>query len=53
MPNYVSLYDISFNIGERAVSSKSSVYSFYLNFIKMPMSHDVTVYSKLLQVIIS
>lgn len=33
---HVSLYDVSFNIAERGVSSKSPVYLFYLNFMKIP-----------------
>lgn len=48
MLNYVSFYDIFFNIGERVVFFKSFVYSFYLNFIKMFMFYDVIVYLKLL-----
>lgn len=41
---HVSLYDVSFNIAERGVSSKSPVYLFYLNFIKTLMSHYVILF---------
>lgn len=33
---HVSLYDVSFNVAERGVSSKSPVYLFYLSFSKTP-----------------
>lgn len=41
---HVSPYDVSFNIAERGVSSKSPIYLYYVNFIKTLMSHYVILF---------